>query len=367
MKIIPDWFPAHPPLYDIHKSYAENASEGPFFEGSIPKRSPKRTSIHLFGHEIFSPLGIPAGPLLNSRWIALAAQLGFDVLVYKTIRSFAHPGHELPNMIFVEPLGSDQARAQEHPPRDLEALTLTNSFGMPSKSPTFLLEDIDRANRSLSKGQVLIVSVVGTPNQGVSFADDFIRAAHLAREGGARIIEANFSCPNVSKKEGMLYLDPEGVYTLARALVRAIHPLPLIIKVGHFPTIALLNQVLQAIARAGAQGICGLNSVSMHVVDQKNQPALGAHRPTSGVCGAAIRTAALQFVRDASSLIQKDKLDLVLLGCGGIVQAEQFDDFLSAGATIAMTATGMMWDPFLAFRYHRNQAHDSAHAPPAAL
>ena len=58
------------------------------------------------------------------------------------------------------------------------------------------------------------------------------------------------------------------------------------------------------------------------------------------------------FIRDAAKIIAEQKLDLTLLGCGGIMRAEHFDDFLEAGAQVAMSATGFMWDPYLAMRYH---------------
>ena len=44
------------------------------------------------GIPVQSPLGIPAGPLLNSRWLLYYASLGFDVLTYKTVRSSARAG-----------------------------------------------------------------------------------------------------------------------------------------------------------------------------------------------------------------------------------------------------------------------------------
>lgn len=354
---IPEWFPTHPPIYDIAKSYLENATEGPFFNASIPERPPFGDSIDFLGFSLNSPLGIPAGPLLNSRWIELAARLGFDLLTYKTIRSFAHPGHALPNMIYVEPSNEELAFTCGQPD-SLSSLTLTNSFGMPSRSPEFLLEDIDRANRSLSPGQAMIVSIVGTPNQGVSFVQDFVRAALLAKEAGAKLIEANLSCPNVGKTEGQIYTNSDAVYEFAHAIAKAIHPIPLILKTGIFPSVASMQGALEAAARAGAKAVCGINSVSYNVVDQHGKPALGEHRPTSGVCGAAILKQASSFLLAASSIIRKERLDLELLGCGGVVKSDQFDELLSAGAKIAMSATGMMWDPFLALRYHWSKVHD---------
>lgn len=365
--MIPHWHPEKPPIYDPQKTYAQNASEGPFFPAKIPERPLGLQAIDFFGYTLRSPIGIPAGPLLNAKWIALAAQLGFDVLTYKTIRSSAHPGHPLPNIIYVEPKGPEQAYSLSHAPSDLDHLTITNSFGMPSMSREFLLQDIDRARRSLQKGQVLIVSVVGSPQRERSFLEDFVLTAQIAKEAGAQIIEANFSCPNVEKAEGCLYLNPDTIYSYVQALAKAIHPLPLIIKVGSFPHLHLLEEGLIAMAKGGAQGVCGLNSVSMQVLNAKKEPALGPSRPTSGICGAAIRLQALQFVEEAHACIQKEKLDLTLLGCGGILKPEHFDLFLEAGAKVALSATGMMWDPFLALRYHQRQFDAFKLSHPSAL
>ena len=215
MKHLPQWYPQHPPIYDIEKSYAANAAEGPFFSGEIPKRPDSPDRIDFLGFQVRSPIGVPAGPLLNSRWIELAGKLGFDLPVYKTIRSFAHPGHALPNMIFIEPEGRTSAHKIEGMPRDLEHLTVTNSSACRRNPPIFFLQDIARAQDLLQEGQLLIVSIVGTPNQGVSFAEDFVRAGILAKEAGAKVIEANFSCPNVGKAEGCLYMSPETVQVFA--------------------------------------------------------------------------------------------------------------------------------------------------------
>lgn len=350
-----DWFPQHPPIYDIEKSYAFNLENGPFFRGEIPKRPESRRKTNFLGFSLRSPLGVPAGPLLGSKWVKLATQLGFDLPVYKTIRSFAHPSHALPNMIFVETDSPNRVHAARKTPQGPAHLSVTNSFGMPSQSPDFILQDIAKAQECLQEGQALIVSIVGTPNQGVSFADDFVKAALLAKEAGAKIIEANFSCPNVRKAEGCLYVSPETVKLFASALVKAIHPTPLIIKVGLFPNDALLQDVLITAARAGVQAVCGLNSVSMQVTDSEGKAALGPSRLASGVCGALIRPKAIEFIRKAAEINQQEKLGLTLMGCGGVVEPHHFDEFLDAGADIAMSATGMMWDPYLAMKWHQER------------
>lgn len=361
---IGNWFPAHPPIYDIDKTYDENAAKGPFFSGEIPERvfPPEQKWKDFLGFRIASPIGIPAGPLLTSRWIELAAKLGFDVLTYKTIRSKVHPAHPLPNILYVDTHGpvlpsktGMPALHIQEPAQDLEKLAITNSFGMPSKSSDFLREDIPKANASLQPGQVMIVSVVGTPRPDKTFIEDFVDAARLAKESGAKIIEANFSCPNVDKKEGCLYMTPASVTECASALIKIISPIPLIIKVGIFSSDEQMRDVMVAAARAGVRGFAGINTISMPVVEKSNKPALGPNRLTSGICGGPIRDAALEFISQAAKINKKEKLDLTLIGVGGIMLHEHFDLFLEAGADVAMTATGMMWDPYLGMSYHQRK------------
>ncbi len=281
---LPHWYPEHPAIYDIHRTYLENADQGPFFNGPIPQRvmPPKEKWIDFLGYSVASPIGVPAGPLLTSRWIELAGKLGFDIPIYKTIRSSEHPSHPLPNMVFVDTHGMilnekalQPATLVRNPSPHLEELAVTNSFGMPSKSPHYLFEDIPRANGSLKEGQVMVVSIVGSVRSDVSFIEDFVKAAQLAKEAGAKIIEANFSCPNVDKSEGCLYMNPATVAEIGKALVKAISPIPLIIKVGIFASEEQMSDVFTAAARAGIRAISGINTVSMAVVDAKGEPALG--------------------------------------------------------------------------------------------
>lgn len=347
------------PLYDITKSYMENAEEGPFFSGVIPERRwpPQDQWIDFLGFRLASRLGIAAGPLLNARWIELAGNLGFDLLCYKTIRSIEHAGHPVPNMVYVDVEGQltpqhlpAQLRLRSEPPQRLDQLAVTNSFGMPSRSAEYLRVDIPKAQRSLHDGQLMIVSVVGTPkgNDVEAFIEDFVAVALQAKSYGAQVIEANFSCPNVTTAEGCLHTNDEMVYRVASRIVGAIGSVPLIIKVGTFPSTESMRRALVAAARGGARAVCGINTISMSVVNDDGSSALGQGRLVSGICGNPIRDAAIAFTRQARKIIDEEKLGLVLMTTGGAVLPYHFDVFLNAGADIAMTATGWLWDPYIA-------------------
>ncbi len=358
-----DWWPDNPAIYDIKESYLYNAEKGPFFEGVVGSRQrPEQSEWHDFiGHKIASRIGIPAGPLLNSKWIGLAADLGYDVLCYKTIRSSENPGHPVPNMVYIECDEQlipgqlpDQLTIQKNPPLQIGKVAVTNSFGMPSRSSEYLAQDIPKAMDLLHPGQVMIVSVVGTPdgNDFDSFVQDFMAVTRQAKDYGASIIEANFSCPNVTTGEGELHTNPEIVYSLTKSLVSVAGDIPLIIKVGVFEDPQVMEETFISAAKGGARAICGINTISMNVVDTNGRPALGVNRLRSGVCGYPIRHAALEFTKDAHRINQKHNLDLTLMTTGGALLPEHLSEFIDAGADVAMTATGMMWDPYIAHGYH---------------
>lgn len=342
------------PIYDIDKSYLENAEDGPFFDEPIPQRKwpPQDQWIDFLGFKVATPIGVPAGPLLNARWIDFAADLGFDIPVYKTIRIHEQPSHPLPNVVPVETKGQlipgrlpEFVRPLGRHPDNMNELAITNSFGNPSRTQAYLRHDIPLALSKLHPGQVMIVSVFGTERNGITLTDDFVATAQFAKECGAPIIEANYSCPNLKAEEGCLYFNPDIVFEISSHIVKAIGETPLVIKVGAFPNKEIMRKSMIAAARAGVRAICGLNTISMKV-----EPPLDSKRQTCGICGAPIREAALEFIEKARKIDDDEKLDLTIIGCGGITLPEHFDLFLAAGADVAMTATGMMWDPFLALK-----------------
>ena len=64
-----------PPTYDIGKSYEENFSAGPVYAGAIPPMPATGKTWSFLGFELSSPIGVPAGPLLD----AVFEQLAVDI------------------------------------------------------------------------------------------------------------------------------------------------------------------------------------------------------------------------------------------------------------------------------------------------
>src|SRR3989449_11602264 len=157
-----EWSPISQAVYRFDRSYAWNYAHAP----ALPRvrRLPPGRGGHLFDYSLNSPLGVAAGPLLNSKWVEGYARLGFDVLTYATVRSSFRPALALPNIRHVE--NREQAAVVARRPAVNGDTTIAVSLGEPSMEPDVWRKDVRRARERIGAGQILIVSVIGTPAPG---------------------------------------------------------------------------------------------------------------------------------------------------------------------------------------------------------
>src|SRR3989344_1226910 len=193
------------PFYDPNKSYEENFEKGPF--GAFaeppsqsfgePSGEPK---YNFLGFKVNSPFGIPAGPLLNGKFCKAALDKGFDICVYKTVRANIFPSHPFPNVLAVKVEGDltlEKAAGKLLADNNYaEPISITNSFGVPSKDSKIWQEDVKKAISYARGSQVLVLSFMGTVKENQTpeeFVEDWRLAAKLAKETGAKVYEANLS------------------------------------------------------------------------------------------------------------------------------------------------------------------------------
>jgi len=340
-------------------------------------RAPEKDWHDFLGYKIASRVGMSACAVTTSAGIANAARLGCDILTYKTIRCYAWPAHPEPNIVHV-----DQSSSLTHDDIGKTVIALTpssvsfdgdpnstpfsfhsngdpdwnkveigvaNSFGIQSMDPESTKNDIQKAKQSLREGQVLIVSIFGNT------LEEWAKTAQLAVEGGADIIEANFSCPNLHTNNEPVYTRPEDIFLITQTLVQTVpSQIPVILKFGVCADHELLRQALIAAAQAGAQGVCGINSVPMKVINADGAPTFGT-RIFAGVSGTPIRQLALDFIKTASTIIHKDYHLFCSMIFWFFTMPFHFSQFLAAVATVALSATGMMHNPYLIAQYHEQQ------------
>ncbi|MBI2017703.1 hypothetical protein HYS92_01485 [Candidatus Daviesbacteria bacterium] len=344
------------PFYDPNKSYEENYDEGPFGsfgDGEVFEQNGEPTYDFL-GQKVYLPFGIPAGPLLNSKFCKGAFQNGFDIAVYKTVRSGVFPCHPFPNVLSVK-IGGDltMERAQKPIVADnnySEPLSITNSFGVPSKEAEVWQEDVKKAISYAGGGQVLVLSFMGTVKENQTpdeFVADYALAAKQAKETGAKILETNLSCPNIGN-EGLVCYNLNMTERVCAAIRKELGDTPLILKVGYYRNDEDIKKLVE-IASKYAQAISSINTIQVEVRDKEGNQALpGKNRLRSGVCGAGIKWAGLDMVKRLRLTINDQRSTIKVIGVGGVTKPEDYFEYRDAGADCVMSATGAMWNPELA-------------------
>lgn len=362
------------PFYDVNRTYEDNYLQGPF--GAFAKvlqedrgpsaaqsSAPVQTASgeDFLGFHVNLPFGIPAGPLLNERFTTAAFRMGFDLAVYKTVRSRAWGCNAFPNVLAVHPKNADgslipgSAELDEGVLADTRyelPISISNSFGVPSRDPDEWQPDMKKAIEAAGSGQLLVPSFQGSRVDGMDQDDyiaDHVTTARLVCETGAGLMEMNTSRPNEGHNR-LLCHDPHLVGRITEAVKNEIGDRPLVVKLAYIPNDADLEIMVKETAAHGTvQGFSTINTISAKLIDAHGNQALpGTGRDRSGVCGNAIRGAGLDMVGRLHAIREKLGLDFTIVGVGGVVRPEDYRAYREAGANAVMSATGAMWNANLA-------------------
>jgi dihydroorotate dehydrogenase len=307
------------------------------------------------GLPVGSPLGIPAGPLLNGRWVLYYAALGFDVLTYKTVRSVARECYPLPNLV---PVDISRMHGSEDSVPEAQQMTgsWAVSFGMPSMAPDVWRADVEWTKARLPHGKVLSVSVVGTVQPEWTIDDlaaDYAQCAKWAVDAGADCVETNFSCPNVSTCDGQLYQQPDAAALVAARVREAVGRRPYIVKIGHTSAESEAAALLEALVPF-ADALAMTNSVATRVRGLDGRFLFDGQR--RGICGEATREASLAQLQLFARLAAERRLSTKMIAVGGASTARHVREYLDAGAESVHIATAAMADPEAGIRIRREMA-----------
>lgn len=369
------------PFYDPEKTYEENFEKGPFGVftdgeiienkggGVVSALNPARRVLAGFsenqydflGFKVNSPFGIPAGPLINGNFIQAALDKGFDICVYKTVRSGKYPCHPWPNVLSVKVDGDltlEKAGGKLVADRNYrEPLSITNSFGVPSAEPEFWQKDLANVVKNTRAGQIVVGSFQGTKREARllgeqeqsndDFINDFRVTAKMLKDAGVKVIEVNFSCPNEGSANLLCY-DIGRSVKIAQAIKEVLGETPLVIKIAYYKDYEILKNFVKEIGKI-VQGVSAINTIAAEIVDENGRQALpGEGRSRSGVCGHAIKWAGLDMVKKLKKLRDQFSYSFKIIGVGGVMNPDDFFEYQKAGADFVMSATGAMWNPYLA-------------------
>ena len=172
--------------------------------------------------------------------------------------------------------------------------------------------------RGLYKG-VILANVSGFS------VDDYVdTCAKMDAAPEVDIIEVNISCPNVHNGGMAFGTSAEAAAEVTRA-VKAVTHKPVYMKLS--PNVTDVVAIAEACAKAGADGLCLINTLLGMRIDLKRRKPVLANR-YGGYSGAGVFPVALRMVNQVARAI-----DLPVIGCGGVMTAEDVVEMMMAGAS----------------------------------
>ena len=221
------------------------------------------------------------------------------------------------------------------PPRIVETPSgMLNAIGLANVGVDAFIRDKMPFLRKLNIP--VIVNVAG-------FAiNDYVETARrVSDQQGVAGIELNISCPNV-KHGGMEFgVEPGPAEEITRR-VRAVVKQPLIVKLS--PNVTDITAIAQAVKNGGADAVAVINTFVGMVIDiDKKRPVLA--NGVGGLSGPAIRPLAVRCVWQV-----RKKVDIPILGLGGIMDGNNAMEFILAGASAVAVGTGTFLDPNMGAR-----------------
>ena len=184
--------------------------------------------------------------------------------------------------------------------------------------------------------RLLVSSIMGYDD------DDWALLARASEDAGADLLELNFSCPQMARKDAghRVGQDFDAVTRFTEA-TRAATRLPVMAKMT--PNITDMVPVALAAKRGGADAIAAINTVrvisDVDVETFTPQPAIAGRSGITGFSGPAVKPIALRFVAELATAPQ---LGLPISAIGGVETWIDALQFLLLGGTTVQVTTGVM-------------------------
>ncbi|MEO0074507.1 MAG: dihydroorotate dehydrogenase [candidate division WOR-3 bacterium] len=187
----------------------------------------------------------------------------------------------------------------------------------------------------------LIVNIAGNT------ISEYATIAEILDNTSVAAIEINISCPNLkdTKRKSMIGQNPKTTYQVVKA-VRKKTRKPIITKL----TANFIDPLLtgKAAVEAGSDAISLINTLYGIAFNLKTrQPMLGAI--TGGLSGPAIKPFALYCVWRLSQYLK-----VPIVGCGGITNASDVQEFLLAGAQLVEIGSANLRNPYIGLDILKN-------------
>ena len=205
---------------------------------------------------------------------------------------------------------------------------MLNSIGIPSNG---LLYYVDNVVPRYAGVPVPLVASVSADT-----AEEFAAACEALSLPGVAAIEANISCPNIEADGRAFAMSPKDTHRAISEIKRYAR-VPIWAKLT--PNVADIAEIARAAEDAGADALVVANTLLGMAIDpQTRKPKLG--NVMGGLSGPAIRPVIVRMVFQCARAVR-----IPIIGCGGIMSADDAVEYLLAGAAAVQVGTASFLDP----------------------
>ncbi len=223
-------------------------------------------------------------------------------------------------------------RPGNKPPRIAECSAgMLNAIGLNNVGIDKFVSDKLPYLKSLEK-TVCIANFFGsTPDEYAELA------GRLSDLEGVHMLEMNISCPNVKEGGIQFGVDPDLAAEVV-AKTRRETKLPLIVKLS--PNVSDIALMAEKVVEAGADAISLINTLTGMAVDiDKRRPVLS--NIVGGLSGPAVKPVALRMTWQVCQ-----RVNVPVIGLGGIVCARDALEFMLVGASAVQVGTASFINPY---------------------
>jgi dihydroorotate dehydrogenase (NAD+) catalytic subunit len=174
-------------------------------------------------------------------------------------------------------------------------------------------------------------------NIAASTVEEYVECTRiLNNEETIKAFEINVSCPNV-KDGGLQFGNDKNAVGNVTSKVRAVTNKPLIIKLS--PNVSYISEFAQIVKDEGGDAVSAINTLvgtAFNIFTRKQK----IFNVNGGLSGPAIKPVALAKVLEISR-----KVDIPIIGIGGIMNWKDIIEFMIAGASAVQIGTLNFIDP----------------------
>lgn len=169
---------------------------------------------------------------------------------------------------------------------------------------------------------------------------EYVNVAKNLQDAGVDCLELNCSCPHMERVR-LIGQNPKLVGKIVKAVKRSVE-LPVFVKLTANVTDIVL--VARVAVEAGADALTLINTVKGLAVDiDVEKPILSG--VLGGLSGSPLKPIALACIYE----VYKAKLNIPIIGCGGISCWKDAVEFFLTGASLIQVGTGLMVKGFKIF------------------